>query len=93
MGKDVGFRLRIRALEAGITYLSYPLCLCVCVCACSLPAALSVLFALPLRGPYVGADRGGVWIPLCYSIYYIFMFLAALLLFFPFLPYLICLLH
>ena len=53
MGADVGFRLRISALEAGIAYLSYPLCLCVCVCARSLPAALLILFALPLRGPYV----------------------------------------
>ena len=64
MGEDVGFRIRIRALEAGITYLSYPLCLCVCVCARSLPAALAVLFALPLRGPYVVAYKGGICIPL-----------------------------
>ena len=64
MGADVGFRLRSSALEAGIAYLSYPLCLCVCVCDCSLPAALLVLCALLLRGPYVVAYRGGVWIPL-----------------------------
>ena len=65
MGADVGFRIRFSALEAGIAYLSYSLALlCVCVCACSLPAALLVLFALPLRGPYVVAYRGGVWIPL-----------------------------
>ena len=52
MGADVGFRIRISALEAGIAYLSYSLALlCVCVCACSLPTALLVSFALPLRGP------------------------------------------
>ena len=65
MGADVGFRIRNSALEASIAYLSYSLALlCVCGCACSLPAALLVLFALPLRGPYVVAYRGGVWIPL-----------------------------
>ena len=64
MGEDVGFRIRISALEARIAYLSYPLCLCVPLCARSLPAALAVLFALPLRGPYVVACRVGVWIPL-----------------------------
>ena len=64
MGEDVGCRIRISALEAGIAYLSYLLCLCVCVCACSLSAALLILFSLPLRGPYVVAYRGGVWISL-----------------------------
>ena len=64
MGEDVGFRLRIRALEAGIAYLSYSLVL-VCVCVCLLHACcLAVLFALPLRGPYVVAYRGAVPIPL-----------------------------
>ena len=57
MGEDVGLRIRISALEAGIAYLAHPLCLCVCVCARSLPAALAVLFALPLRGPYGVAYR------------------------------------
>ena len=91
MGKDVGFRIRISAPEAGIACLSYPLCLCVCVCACSLPAALLVLFALPLRGPYVVAYGGGSGFPFLVYLLYL-LFLAALLLLVPFLSYLICLL-
>ena len=49
MGKDVGFRVRILALEAGIAYLSYSLALlclpgvCVCLSCHFLPCPLGCL--------------------------------------------------
>ena len=60
---------------------------CVCVCACSLPASLAVLFALPLRGPYVVAYRGGSGFPFLVHLLCL-LFLADLLPFFPF-PFLL----
>ena len=60
MGADVGFRMRISALEAGIAYVSYSLallCVCVCLpapcllpCLCCLRCPLGGLMWLPIGG-------------------------------------------